>query len=145
MKKILVLCTGNICRSPTAEFLLRRALGAEYSVMSAGLGAVVDSGPEKLALKVALEHGLDISAHRAHQVTMDMLKWADLVLVMENGQKDVLLYKYPWLNGRIFRYGDEAKVDVPDPHGRPESAFAMSWNFISRFTPHWVNYIKQFV
>ena len=84
MKNILVLCTGNVCRSPTAEFLLRKSLeGVDCVVQSAGIGAVIDSPAEPLAQKVALSHGLDISTHRSKQVTMDMLKWADLVLVME--------------------------------------------------------------
>lgn len=143
MKSVLVLCTGNVCRSPTAEFLLRKSLPAAVKVESAGLGAVVDSGPEHLAKKVAERHGLDISSHRSRQVTMDMLKWADLVLVMEKRQKDCLVEKYPWLDGKVFRFGEPVGVDVPDPHGRPEAAFEMTWNFIEKCTPYWVNAISS--
>lgn len=144
MKNILVLCTGNVCRSPTAEYLLRKSLDAKnYSVESAGIGAVVNSAPEALAVKVALEHRLDISGHLSRQVTMDMLRWADLVLVMEKNQKLCLLERYPWLEGKIFRYGEPMKVDVPDPHGRPESAFVMAWNFIEKLTPYWVEKISR--
>lgn len=143
MKNILVICTGNICRSPTAEFLLRRELGEGYEVRSAGLGALVDHGPDEKALKVALQNGLDISSHRARQITMDMLKWADLVLTMEEGQKKNLLLKYPWLEGKVFRYGDPAQIDVPDPYRRPESAFVMAWNFINKLTPMWVKKIRN--
>lgn len=139
MKNILVLCTGNVCRSPMAEFWLQKELGPEsYRVESAGLGAVIDSAPEDLAQKVSLAHGLDISSHRGRQVTIDMLRWADLVLVMEKRQQQCLLERYPWLNGKIFRFGEPLKVDVPDPHGRPESAFALVWNFIEKLTPYWV-------
>ncbi|MDR1760663.1 MAG: low molecular weight phosphotyrosine protein phosphatase [Fibrobacter sp.] len=143
MKNILVLCTGNICRSPTAEYLLREELGDGYTVKSAGLGALVDSPADPMAVAVAARHGIDLSSHRAAQVTMDMLKWADLVLVMEAGQKSELLNKYPWLDGKIFRYGEPEKVDVPDPYRRPESAFVMSWNFIKKLTPYWVKKIKE--
>lgn len=144
MKNILVLCTGNVCRSPTAEYLLRKSLDAKnYSVESAGIGAVVNSAPEALAVKVALEHRLDISGHLSRQVTMDMLRWADLVLVMERNQKLCLLERYPWLEGKIFRYGEPMKVDVPDPHGRPESAFVLAWNFIEKLTPYWVEKISR--
>lgn len=144
MKNILVLCSGNVCRSPTAEFLLRKSLaGVDVSVQSAGIGAVIDSPAEPLAQKVALSHGLDISSHRSRQVTMDMLKWADLILVMEKFQKIHLLERYPWLEDKIFRYGEPLKVDVPDPHGRPESAFVMTWNFIEKLTPYWIEKISQ--
>jgi protein-tyrosine phosphatase len=143
MKNILVLCTGNICRSPIGEYLLRNALGAGYTVMSAGLSAVVDSGPDATAAKVALENGLDISLHKARQVNMDMLRWADLILVMEEGQKNELLRKYSWLEGKLFRFGASLQVDIPDPYRRPESAFIMAWKFLSKFTPYWVDQIKQ--
>lgn len=143
MRNILVICTGNICRSPTAEFLLRRELGEGYEVRSAGLGALVDHGPDEKALKIAAQNGLDISSHRARQVTMDMLKWADLVLTMEEDQKRGLLLKYPWLKGKVFRYGEPAQIDVPDPYRRPESAFVMAWNFINKLTPMWAKKIRD--
>ncbi|MCF0216842.1 MAG: low molecular weight phosphotyrosine protein phosphatase [Fibrobacteraceae bacterium] len=143
MNKILVICTGNICRSPTGEYLLRSKLGPEYKVMSAGLGALVDHGPEPTAQKIAMDHGIDMSAHHARQVNMDILKWADLILVMENGHKRELLHKYPWLEGKVFRYGEPAQVDIPDPYRRPESAFQMAWNFIEKMTPYWVEKIQQ--
>lgn len=142
MKNILVLCTGNICRSPTAHYLLQKQLGDDYEVTSAGLGALVDHAPDDLALKVAYDHDLDMSNHRAKQVTDELLRWADLVLVMEAGHKNELLSKYPWLDGKIFRYGDPVQVDIPDPYHRPESAFLMTWNFIAKFTPYWVERIK---
>lgn len=143
MKNILVLCTGNICRSPTGEYLLRKELGEGYNVKSAGLGALVDSPADPTAISVAGRNGLDLTPHRAVQVTMDMLKWADLVLVMEAGQKIELLRKYPWLDGKIFRYGENEKIDVPDPYRRSESAFIMAWNFIKKLTPDWVKKIKE--
>lgn len=143
MKNILVVCTGNICRSPTGEYLLKKELGPDFNVMSAGLGALVDHGPHELSQKIAMEHGVDMSAHKARQINMDILKWADLILVMENGHKHELLHKYPWLEGRVFRYGEAMQVDVPDPYRRPENAFVLAWNFISKLTPYWVEKIKQ--
>ena len=73
----------------------------------------------------------------------EILKWADLVLVMEDGHKRELLHKYPWLEGKVFRYGEPQRVDVPDPYRRPENAFVLAWNFISKLTPYWVEKIKQ--
>ena len=143
MKNILVVCTGNICRSPTGEYLLKKELGPDFNVMSAGLGALVDNPAHEISQKIALQHGVDMSAHRARQINLDILKWADLILVMENGHKKELLYKYPWLEGKVFRYGESHQVDIPDPYRRPESAFILAWNFISKLTPYWVEKIRQ--
>ena len=90
-----------------------------------------------------MEHGVDMSAHRARQINLDILKWADLILVMENGHKRELLRRYPWLDGKVFRYGESHQVDIPDPYRRPEAAYVMAWNFISKLTPYWVEKIKQ--
>jgi protein-tyrosine phosphatase len=143
MKNILVVCTGNICRSPTGEYLLKKELGPDFNVMSAGLGALVDNPAHEISQKIALQHGIDMSAHRARQINLDILKWADLILVMENGHKRELLYKYPWLEGKVFRYGESHQVDIPDPYRRPENAFVLAWNFISKLTPYWVEKIRQ--
>jgi protein-tyrosine phosphatase len=143
MKNILVVCTGNICRSPTGEYLLKKELGPGFNVMSAGLGALVDNPAHEISQKIAMQHGIDMSAHRARQINLDILKWADLILVMENGHKRELLYKYPWLEGKVFRYGESHQVDIPDPYRRPENAFVLAWNFISKLTPYWVEKIRQ--
>lgn len=143
MKNILVVCTGNICRSPTGEYLLKKELGPEFNVMSAGLGALVDNPAHEISQKIAMQHGIDMSAHRARQINLDILKWADLILVMEMGHKKELLYKYPWLEGKVFRYGESHQVDIPDPYRRPENAFVLAWNFISKLTPYWVEKIRQ--
>lgn len=143
MKNILVVCTGNICRSPTGEYLLKKELGEGFNVMSAGLGALVDHPAHEISQKIAMQHGIDMSAHRARQINLDILKWADLVLVMENGHKTELQRRYPELGDKVHRYGEAQQVDIPDPYRRPESAFVLAWNFISKLTPYWVEKIKQ--
>lgn len=143
MKNILVVCTGNICRSPTGEYLLKKELGSDFNVMSAGIGALVDNPAHEIAQKIAMQHGIDMSSHRARQINLDILKWADLILVMENGQKMELIRRYPWLEGKVFRYGESHQVDIPDPYRRPENAFVLAWNFISKLTPYWVEKIRQ--
>mgnify|MGYP003409680731 FL=1 len=143
MKNILVVCTGNICRSPTGEYLLKKELGEGFNVMSAGLGALVDHPAHEISQKIAMQHGIDMSAHRARQINLDILKWADLVLVMENGHKTELLRRYPELGDKVHRYGEAQQVDIPDPYRRPENAFVLAWNFISKLTPYWVEKIKQ--
>jgi len=68
MNIILTLCIGNICRSPLAQGLLAQQLPG-HTVWSAGLGALVGEPADPMSVQIAAEHGLDISAHRAQQVS----------------------------------------------------------------------------
>jgi len=120
--KILLVCTGNICRSPLAAALLQRALaerGIEgIDVSSAGTGAWDGAPVSEGAYLVGLERGLDLSAHRARLLTREFVEQADLVLTMARHHRarvDELGGE-----GRVFvlgeyagREGDEAEVSDP--------------------------------
>jgi protein-tyrosine-phosphatase len=85
IRQVLFVCTGNICRSPLAEALLRRAVeqrGLAITVGSAGTGAWDGAPASEGAYLVGLEHGLDLSAHRARLLSRDLVESSDLVLTM---------------------------------------------------------------
>src|SRR3989441_4427335 len=85
-KRILLVCTGNICRSPLAAALLDRALAQRgidgIEVASAGTGAWDGAPVSEGAYLVGLERGLDLSAHRARLLTRELVEDADLILTM---------------------------------------------------------------
>lgn len=76
---ILVVCVGNICRSPTAERLLQR-YHPELKVESAGLGALVGKGADPTAISVAAEHQLSLEGHCARQISRSLCRNYDLIL-----------------------------------------------------------------
>lgn len=86
MTRVLLVCTGNICRSPLAEAIMRREftqMGKEdFEVASAGTGAWDGAPASEGAYLVALEHGLDLSAHRARLLTRDLVQQADIIFTM---------------------------------------------------------------
>ncbi|RTR05027.1 low molecular weight protein-tyrosine-phosphatase [Halomonas nitroreducens] len=125
-QQLLVVCTGNICRSPVGEALLRRAL-PHCRVASAGLGALVGEGMEPRARRLAEADGLDVGGHVARQLDASMVRAADLVLVMSESQRLAIAERYPFATGKVMRFGHwlaPGGVDVSDPYRGSDELFA---------------------
>ncbi len=134
--RILVICVGNICRSPMAEGLLRQAL-PNHTVSSAGLGALAGNPADPTAVQLMQERGVDITAHRARQVNGQLIAEADLVLVMELGHQRHLEQQYPLARGKIFRMCEKSKIDVADPYRQGLGAFQQSLHLIAEGVEAW--------
>lgn len=142
MKAILVVCEGNICRSPMAEGLLAAAL-PQVAVRSAGLSALVGMPADETAVRLMRERGIDISSHRAAQITSAMCLESDIVVVMEQQQRVRLEEMVPQARGRIFRMGEYTRQDVPDPYRKPEYAFRASLRYIEQGASEWLRRIAK--
>jgi protein-tyrosine phosphatase len=142
MKSILVVCEGNICRSPIAEGLLAAAL-PQVQVRSAGLGALIGMPADESAVRVMQARGIDISAHRATQINRQVCVQAELVLVMDAGQRKRLEALYPQACGRVFRVGEHTKRDIPDPYRQPEQAFRDTLSLIDEGLGEWLQRIHR--
>ncbi len=138
-KSILVVCVGNICRSPMAEALLQRRLHErDISVSSAGLGALVGHQADEIARNLMMEKGIDISGHRARQIDAGMLRDAELILVMEGWQQREIEQNFPTTRGKVFRLGHWGNFDIADPYRKPRDAFEVALTAIERGIDEWM-------
>jgi protein-tyrosine phosphatase len=125
-----------------AEGLLKLALTTsgqgDCVVGSAGLGALIGHPPDAKACQLMMRKGIDISGHRARQLNKDMIRNADLILVMESSHKSAIEEFEPCAKGKVFRLGNWGNYDIPDPYQQNLSAFVISVNLIERGISEWL-------
>jgi protein-tyrosine phosphatase len=116
-----------------AEALLASRLsGRGIAVSSAGLAALVGRPAQPDACALLADRGLDLSGHRARQLTPDLLRQADLVLVMTADQRRAVASLDPSARGRVYRLGHFGGFDVPDPYRQDRAAFERALALIER-------------
>ncbi|MBK8797535.1 MAG: low molecular weight phosphotyrosine protein phosphatase [Anaerolineales bacterium] len=124
MKKILVVCTANVCRSPLVAALLqqriaRAGLAEDVRVESAGVRAVAGYEVDPVIAAMLDEMRVELAKKHATPVVEDVLREADLVLVMEEAQRQALFYRLPSALPKIFLLSELAGRfdEVADPYG----------------------------
>jgi glycine hydroxymethyltransferase len=124
VKTILFICTGNVCRSPMAEGLFRKATGENgFRALSAGLGAIDGQPPTSHSVTAMRELGIDISRQRSQALTSELVRQADYIFGMTHGHVDTVGLLYPAAAEKTFllREFDETispyEKDILDPIG----------------------------
>jgi len=142
-RRVLLVCTGNTCRSPMAVGLLRRALARKldlqdheigrfgYSVESAGLVAHGGAPPTPHAVEILREESIDISLHRTRPLSRDMIRESDLVLAMTQAHLSLVRELAPESDHKV-RLLDPDGNDVPDPFGGDREEYRMCLERIRR-------------
>ena len=131
---ILLVCTGNTCRSPMAEALTRKLLAERLScgvdqveeqgvaVLSAGLSAMFGGRAAPEAVATMAREGLDLASHVSQPLTEQLVRNADLLLAMTRAHRDAILAQWPDAGGRVHLLM-QSGADVPDPIGCPAEMY----------------------
>jgi len=137
IKTILFVCTGNTCRSAMAEGMFKKMLeertkgNSKIEVISAGISALPGISPTFEAISVMFEQGIDISQHYAQELQEELIKKADLILVMTNEHKEYIHEEFPFAQNKTFllkkftinnksesNQNNDRNYEIIDPIGR---------------------------
>ena len=143
--KILVVCVGNICRSPSGERILQAKLPNKH-IASAGVGTeksgLAGKAADKMAAEVALTHGYSLEGHQAQQLTSELCRDYDLILVMEKGHIDAVTRIAPEARGKTMLFGQWiGQQDIPDPYRQSKEAFDHAYELIEKAAVAWAKKI----
>lgn len=139
MSVILLVCTGNLCRSPMAAGLLRQRLAEHeldhHEVSSAGVWAVDGHPASENAISVMAERGIDITDHIAHTINANDVAEADLILVMSREHEQMIRNTWPQYGWKVYRLSEMVgkRKDVQDPYGGSIEDYRACANILSDY------------
>lgn len=151
---ILLVCTGNTCRSPMAETLLRAQMGERFKsyfgpglpppvvAISAGISACPGGSASPEAMAVMQSRGLSLKDHQSRPLTQRLVKQADIVLTMTAAHRQTILSRWPEAASKTFLLSNNGR-DVPDPYGGSTHVYATCSEEIDRLLKPWVSQIDE--
>jgi protein-tyrosine-phosphatase len=150
-KVITVVCTGNICRSPMAEHLLRHALANEgepfrsFKVISAGVSAYPGDPASRNAVEAMRKVQIDLSDHRSRPLSDQVLAISDLILTMTSSHAEIIRLQNPHLAIPVHLFREwipSGDREVPDPFGGPLQLYADTRDALAEAIPSVLNFLK---
>lgn len=150
---IVVVCTGNTCRSPMGEILLKKRLSEQLGcrieeledrgvlVQSAGIAAMQGGRAAEEAVETMKQRGLDLGTHETQPLSDRIVRYADLVLTMTRGHREAILAQWPDARDRTFLVAGD-RGDVSDPIGGPPELYRRCADQIDAHLAEWVKRIN---
>lgn len=150
---ILLVCTGNTCRSPMAQVLLQSKLKERFAkffeadvppafALSAGTNASAGSGASHEAVQAMKSRGLDLTQHASRQVNQDLLQTADLVLTMTQNHRQAILSRWPHFTPKVMPLSSNGR-DVADPYGGSQQVYLAAAAEIEHFLDEFIEQLDE--
>jgi protein-tyrosine-phosphatase len=149
MKRLIFVCTGNTCRSPMAEGLMKHLLGPDcgWEISSAGVCAANGYPASPNAVAAMREKGVNISAHRSTHLSPELIEEADLLVTMTRGHRDAILAIAPESAGKVFLLKSfgiaQCAADIYDPVGEALEVYRRVRDEIDAALPDLILYMKE--
>lgn len=142
-KSILVVCTGNVCRSPIGERLLRQHLPDRY-IASAGIFGLEGCPADDSAQDVAWRHGISLDGHVARRLTRNLMQGSDLILVMEPEHLRFIAAMAPEIRGKSLLFGQWLEPqEIPDLYRQSREAFEYVFGLLGKASQEWARRLGQ--
>ncbi len=140
IKTVLVVCVGNICRSPMAEYFLKQQ-HPQLEIDSAGLSAMVNHPADDKAISCMDQLQIDMRPHVAKQIDAHLIKKSDLILVMSHNQQRHIEQSWPFAKGKVFRLGHWQSQNVADPYKHDQAFFDQTCRLIQSYALDWQSHL----
>ncbi len=148
----VVVCTGNTCRSPMAEAMLKKQFSTKFgceidqlpefgvNVMSAGISAMPGAPAANQSVEVMRQYGVDISNHSSQPMTGRLAKCADVIFTLTNGHRNAIVSQWPELKDTVKTLRPDGG-DISDPIGSPVAVYQSCAQQIDQCLEHWLQHI----
>lgn len=133
----MMVCIGNICRSPIAEVILKN-WHPELNIYSSGLSALVGKPADINSVELMSDKNIDLSSHCAQQINSVLVSSSDLILTMENKHVEIIQAKFPESRGKVHLIGKWIdNKEIADPYKKNKQAFVEAEKLIESGLKAW--------
>lgn len=148
--EVLVVCSGNICRSPIGEMYLQHFLGSpdQSGVHVSSAGTIASNGYPAMdyMIDIANAEGLNLADHRSRRLTSDIVKESDLILVATESHRDAIIRSEPEHAGKVRLMAESiGEVEIPDPYSRDRETYNRIAKIVKQAAEGWTDRIRRFI